>query len=37
MKLDISEEDVQEIIDAVRSCPTIKAHKIEEILNPIRE
>ena len=37
MKLDISEEDVQEIIDAVKNCPTIEAHKREEILNPIRE
>ena len=37
MKLDISEEDVQEIIAAVKNCPTIEAQKREEILNPIRE
>ena len=37
MQLNISEEDIKNIIHAVKNCPTIEAHKREEILNPIRE
>jgi len=37
MQLNISEKDIKNIIHAVKNCPTIEAHKREEILNPIRE
>ena len=37
MQLNISEEDIKNIIHAVKNCPTIEAHKREKILNPIRE
>ena len=37
MKLNISIEDLNRVISAVKTCPTIEADEIEKILNPIRE
>jgi len=37
MKLNISIEDLNRVISAVKTCPTIEADEIEKILNPIRK
>ena len=37
MKLNISVDHLNEVIRAVKTCPTIKPDEIERILSPIRE
>jgi hypothetical protein len=36
MKLNISIEDLNQVISAVKTCPTIEPDEIEKILSPIR-